>query len=100
MALQTEGKLRNALIRALDYLDTLGNDQKKNLVVALLNSGDVVESRRLGMFDLQDEDTLVWRVIYHAIEITRDEERTDFLKNAIKDSNGLYTALSICRQPR
>jgi predicted KAP-like P-loop ATPase len=93
--LQTEGRLRNALTRAVDYLDTLEETQKSRLIVTLMNFGDKVKSEKLGMLDLEDEDTLILRLISHVLESLPPERRGEFLQSAIEESNSLFTSTHI-----
>jgi hypothetical protein len=86
-----EGKLRNALMRAMDYLGELDEKQKQNFVTALMSFGDTVKVERLGVFDLEDADTLIARLIYHTIKSLPQEKRVNFLKKALEETRYTFT---------
>jgi len=86
-----EGKLRNALTRSLDYLNDLDENQKQNLITALMSFGDTVKGERVGVFDLEDADTLIARLIYHTVKSLPQDKRAHFLKKALKETNSTFT---------
>jgi predicted KAP-like P-loop ATPase len=90
-----EGKLRNALTRALDYLGDLDENQKQNLINALMSFGDTVKVDRVGIFDLEDADTLIARLIYHAVKSLPLDKRATSLKKALEETNSTFTAAYI-----
>ncbi len=86
-----EGKLQNALTRAMDYLGELDENQRQNLVTALMSFGDTVKVERVGFSDLEDADTLIARLIYHTIKSLYQEKRVDFLKKALEETKCTFT---------
>ena len=93
--LQHEGKLRNVLTRALDYLGDLAEDQKRTLLTSLLSFGDVIKAERLGVFGLEDEDNLILRLIYHILKSLPQEKRGDLLKKTIETSSSMFTGAHV-----
>jgi predicted KAP-like P-loop ATPase len=89
--LEDEGKLRSALSRSLDYLDALNETQKTNLAIALMNLGDVVKDERVGVFDLEDADTQILRLIYHTLKSLPKEKRFDFFRTVIEATESIFT---------
>jgi predicted KAP-like P-loop ATPase len=87
-----EGKLRNTLTRTLDYLGDLYENQKQNLITASMRFGDMVKDERVGVFDLEDADTLIARLIYHTVKSLPQDKRADFLKKALEETNSTFTA--------
>ncbi len=92
---QRDGKLRNVLTRALDYLDDLDEKQKGILLTTLLSFGDSVKSERLQMFDMEDEDNLILRLIYHILKSLPPEKRGNLLKKTTEDAKSVYTGAHI-----
>lgn len=92
---QRDGKLRNVLTRALDYLDSLDEEQKGILLTTLLSFGDSVKSERLEMFDMEDEDNLILRLIYHILKSLPPEKRGNLLKKTTEDAKSVYTGAHI-----
>jgi len=92
---QHDGKLRNVLTRALDYLDNLDEEQKGILLTTLLSFGDSVKSERLEMFDIEDEDNLILRLIYHILKSLPPEKRGNLLKKTTEDAKSVYTGAHI-----
>lgn len=86
------GKLRNALTRAMDYLGGLDENQKQNLVTALMSFGDTVKVERVGVFDLEDADTLIARLIYDTIKSLPQEKRVNSLKKALEKTKCTFTS--------
>jgi predicted KAP-like P-loop ATPase len=90
-----EGKLRNALTRVMDYLTELSDNQKQNLITALMNFGDTVKVEKVGIFDLEDYDTLIARLIYNTLKSLGQDKRVNFLKNSIEETKNTYTGTYI-----
>ncbi|MBI4283140.1 MAG: hypothetical protein HY663_01565 [Chloroflexi bacterium] len=86
-----EGKLRNTLTRAMDYLGQLEENQKQNLITELMSFGDTVKGERVGVFDLEDADTLIERLIYHTIKSLSQDKRVDFLKKVLEETSFTFT---------
>ena len=92
---QRDGKLRNVLIRALDYLGDLGEDRKRTLLISLLSFGDVVKAERLGFHDFEDEDNLILRLIYFVLLSLPLEKRGVLLKQTIEVSSTVFTGAHV-----
>lgn len=92
---EKEGKSRNALMRAMDYLEALDESKKQNFITALMSFGDTVKVERMGSFDLEDVGTLITRLIYHTIKSLPQEKRINFLKKALEETKCTFTGAYI-----
>jgi len=72
-------------------LDNLDKNQKKNLVIALMNFGDTVKDERVGIFDIEDVDNLILRLVYHTLQSLPKERRFSLLQEMIEKTNSVST---------
>jgi predicted KAP-like P-loop ATPase len=90
-----ENKLRLVLDRLLDKLDTLNDLQKTNLLVAVFDYVEAIKDIKLGVFDLQDIDTLTLRLGYQTIKKMPREKRLEILNNILKMTNSIFSPIHL-----
>jgi predicted KAP-like P-loop ATPase len=90
----TTGKSRLTIIleRAIDYLDELSTDQKKNIIITFFDIGDdllIEEDEQEGMYSFGGNDLRLGRVLYKLLPSLDDHIRFDILKKSYKSGNSV-----------
>jgi len=93
-----EKRLRKLLGRLMDYIDEIKQDDLKSFILGLWQLEEEVEDKRLGMWDLDNIDTLVSRLTYHSIKNKINEgTRGRFIKDLINECDLLYPPVKFAR---
>jgi len=93
-----EKRLRKLLGRLMDYIDEIKQDDLKSFILGLWQLEEEVEDKRLGMWDLDNIDTLVSRLTYHSIKNKINEgTRGKFIKDLINECDSLYPPVKFAR---
>src|SRR5258708_39333077 len=87
---EEENKLRLVLDRLQDYLDSLIDQQKENLVIGVFDFSEGVKDRKYGIADLQDVDTQTIRLGYQTLKRVAKRERVAFLTKILTSTKNLF----------
>jgi len=84
------GKIKKVLSRLEDYTDTFDIDCAQNIIIPLFDISDRLPEESAGFFDI-GSDMHISRIIYHFLKRIDDKaKRSSVLKEAIKNSEGLF----------
>lgn len=84
------GKIKKVLARLEDYIDTFNPDYALNIIIPLLDISDRLPEESAGFFDT-GSDMHIMRIVYHYLKRIEDKaKRSAILKEAIKNSEGLF----------
>lgn len=85
-----KGKIKKVLARLEDYIDTFNLDYALNIIIPLFDISDKLPEESAGFFDI-GSDMHITRIIYHYLKRIDDKaKRSSILKEAIKNSEGLF----------
>lgn len=86
-----ENKLRPILSKILDRIDKLSEDQIKILILAFWNLEKEIDEERTIMFDFDEVDTQVSRIVYQSLlRVIPKDKRVDFVKEIVEKSKTIY----------
>ncbi|HRH23259.1 MAG TPA: P-loop NTPase fold protein [Candidatus Magasanikbacteria bacterium] len=89
--LAKDKRLRTMLVKILDRVDTLTEEQVKIIISTLWNLEKEIADERNEIFDFNDIETQVSRITYHAIKHLPKEKRFEVLEYLVKNCKTFYT---------
>ena len=84
------GRIKKVLMRLEDYKESLDLVYAQNLIIPLLDISDKLPDETVAFFDTRS-DMHIMRIIYHYLKRIEDKQnRSSVLKEAIKNSKGMF----------
>ena len=88
--LAKDKKLRPMLIKVLDRVDTLNDNQMEVVISSLWNLENEIADERIEMFDFDDVKTQISRISYHAIKQLPKDKRFEMIVRLVTNSKVFY----------
>lgn len=90
--LAKDSRLRTMLVKILDRVDTLSEEEIKVVILTLWDLAREISDERTEVFDFDDVDTQVSRITYHSIKHLPKEKRFEMLDYLVKNAKTAYTS--------
>jgi predicted KAP-like P-loop ATPase len=92
LELAKDNRLRPMLVKILDRVDKLSEEQAKVIISTLWELGDDVIGERTEAFDFDDVETQISRIAYHAIKHLPKEKHYEVLEYLLNNTKAFYHA--------